>query len=85
MIKMSSKVYYVGDEARQKTIYLPRTRISPRLLELIDAYVKKNGVENRSTFVRHALRKALSLSLQDVIDCSIPFMPRPRTEKQRHE
>ena len=85
MIKMSSKVYYVGDEARQKTIYLPRTRISPKLLELIDKYVRENGVECRSVFIRHALRKALSLSLQDVIDCTIPFLERPPSERQLNE
>jgi len=87
MIKMTQKeivAYYVGNK-EQKTIFLPRTRISPKLLELINAHVKKNGLKNRSVFIRHALRKALNLSVQDVIDVSIPFMPRPPTESQLNE
>jgi len=73
---------YVGEED-PKTIWLPRTRISPKLLELIDEHITKNGIESRSFFIRSALNHAVNISVDDLLTSMIPFMKRPPKHKRR--
>lgn len=82
---MMFKVCRIDRGEKLKTKSLGMVKVSPLLIRLVDDFVRRNHIKNRSTFIRGAIYKALNINIGDFISCETPFLPTIKEEDLGNE